>query len=234
MPRSGSTLIEQILASHSMVEGTHELADMEMLARSLGPINARHVEALSGCTPEKLAELGAGYLKATRVYRKTARPLFIDKMPNNWLYVPLIRLVLPNAKIIDTRRGAMACCFSNFKQHYARGQAFSYRQDHLARYYSAYFRFITHIDRVAPGAVHRVKHEDMVADTDARIRLLLDAMGLPFEAACLRFWETDRAVQTASSEQVRRPIFSDGVDQWRDFDPFLGELRAGLGDLARQ
>jgi Flp pilus assembly protein TadD len=239
MPRSGSTLVEQILASHSMVEGTHELPDLEMLARRLGPgdscyVDAGLVDALSALAPAQLAELGASYLKATRVYRKTGRSLFIDKMPNNWIFVPLIRLILPNARIVDARRGAMACCFSNFKQHFARGQAFSYRLDHLARYYTAYVRFMSHIDRVQPGAVHRVNHEDMVTDTDARIRRLLDALGLPFEPACLRFWETDRAVQTASSEQVRRPIFSDGVDQWRDFEPFLGELREGLGELARE
>jgi Flp pilus assembly protein TadD len=239
MPRSGSTLVEQILASHSMVEGTHELPDLEMLARSLGPddsgyLNAGFVDALARCEPRRLAMLGAQYLKATRVYRKTSRPLFIDKMPNNWVFVPMIRLILPNAKIVDARRGAMACCFSNFKQHFARGQAFSYRLDHLARYYRAYVRFMSHIDQVLPGAVHRVRHEAMVADTDAQVRLLLEALGLPFEPACLRFWETDRAVQTASSEQVRRPIFRDGVDQWQDFDPFLGELRAGLGDLVRE
>ena len=231
MPRSGSTLVEQILASHSTVEGTHELPDMEMLARSLGPIDAGHIDALFRCEPRQLATLGAAYLKSTRVYRKTGRSLFIDKMPNNWAFVPMIRLILPNARIVDARRGAMACCFSNFKQHFARGQAFSYRLDHLARYYKAYVRFMSHIDRVLPGAVHRVSHEDMVADTDAQIRLLLQSLGLPFEPACVRFWETERAVQTASSEQVRRPIFRDGVDQWRDFDPFLGELRAGLGDL---
>ncbi len=234
MPRSGSTLVEQILASHSMVEGTHELPDLEMLARSLAPIDAGHIEALSRCEPRRLAALGASYLKSTRVYRKTGRPFFIDKMPNNWLLAPMIRLILPNAKIIDARRGAMACCFSNFKQHFARGQAFSYRLDHLARYYTAYVRCMSHLDRALPGAVHRVNHEDMVDDTDTQVRRLLEAMGLSFEPACLRFWETQRAVQTASSEQVRRPIFRDGVDQWRDFDPFLGELRAGLGDLARE
>jgi hypothetical protein len=146
----------------------------------------------------------------------------------------MIRLILPNAKIVDARRGAMACCFSNFKQHFARGQGYTYRLDHLARYYTAYVRLMAHIDRVLPGAVHRVNHEDMVADTDARVRGLLQALGLPFEPACLRFWETERAVQTASSEQVRRPIFRDGVDQWREFEPFLGELRAGLGELAGQ
>ena len=234
MPRSGSTLVEQILASHSMVEGTHELPDIEMLARSIGPVDAGHVDALLRCEPHQLAALGASYTKSTRLYRKTGRPFFIDKMPNNWAFVPMIRLILPNAKIVDARRGAMACCFSNFKQHFARGQGYSYRLDHLARYYTAYVRLMEHIDRVLPGAVHRVRHEDMVADTDARIRQLLESLGLPFEPACLRFWETERAVQTASSEQVRRPIFRDGVDQWRDFDPFLGELRAGLGDLARE
>ena len=234
MPRSGSTLLEQILASHSMVEGTHELPDLEMLARSLGPIDAAHVDTLARCAPGELAALGAAYLKSTRVYRKTGRPLFIDKMPNNWVFVPLIRLILPGAKIIDARRGAMACCFSNFKQHFARGQAFSYRLDHLARHYTAYVRLMSHIEDVLPGAVHRVNHEDMVADTDPQVRRLLHAVGLPFEAKCLRFWETERAVQTASSEQVRRPIFRDGVDQWRDFDAFLGELRAALGELARE
>jgi tetratricopeptide (TPR) repeat protein len=239
MPRSGSTLVEQILASHSLVEGTHELPDLELMARGLesgdsGHVNVGFIDALARCEPPQLAMLGARYLKATRVYRKTSRPLFIDKMPNNWAFVPMIRLILPNAKIIDARRGAMACCFSNFKQHFARGQAFSYQLDHLARYFKAYVRLMSHIDLVQPGAVHRVNHEDMVSDTDAQVRLLLEAMGLPFEPACLRFWETERAVQTASSEQVRRPIFKDGIDQWRDFEPFLGELRAGLGDLARE
>jgi tetratricopeptide (TPR) repeat protein len=239
MPRAGSTLVEQILASHSMVEGTHELPDLEMLASSLEPGDSAYlkpgfIDALARCEPQQLATLGAQYLKATRVYRKTSRPLFIDKMPNNWAFVPMIRLILPNAKIVDARRSAMACCFSNFKQHFARGQAFSYRLDHLARYYKAYVRLMSHVDLVLPGAVYRVKHEDMVSDTDVQIRQLLDALGLPFEPACLRFWETERAVQTASAEQVRRPIFRDGIDQWRDFDPFLGELRAGLGDLAQE
>jgi len=234
MPRSGSTLVEQILASHSTVEGTHELPDMDLVARSLGPVDARHIEALAGCEPRLLAKLGAAYLNSTRLYRKTDRPLFIDKMPNNWPFVPMIRLILPNAKIVDARRGAMACCFSNFKQHFARGQGYSYRLDHLARYYKAYVRLMSHLDRVLPGGVHRVNHEDMVADTEGQVRRLLESLGLPFEPACLRFWETERAIQTASSEQVRRPIFRDGVDQWREFDPFLGELRAGLGDLAQE
>jgi tetratricopeptide (TPR) repeat protein len=234
MPRSGSTLVEQILASHSLVEGTKELPDIEMIARGLGPIDARHVEALAGLTRERAAELGAAYLAATRVHRKAGRVHFIDKMPNNWLFVPLIRLILPHARVIDTRRGAMACCFSNFKQHFARGQAFSYRLDHLARYYGAYVAMMAHLDAVLPGAVIRVGHEDLVADPDSGIRALLDRLGLPFEPACLRFWETERAVQTASSEQVRRPIFTEGLDQWRHFAPWLGELSHALGASAEK
>ena len=232
MPRSGSTLVEQILASHSAVEGTKELPDIEMLARQTGPVDGGHIAAIAALSAPQRAELGAAYLARAGVHRKSGRPLFIDKMPNNWSFVPFIRLILPHAKIIDTRRGAMACCFSNFKQHYARGQAFSYRQDHLARYYRAYVRFMDHMDGVLPGAVHRVSHEAMVADSAREIRALIAHVGLPFEEGCLRFWETERAVQTPSSEQVRRPIFADGVDQWRAFSPFLGPLRQGLGDLA--
>jgi hypothetical protein len=232
MPRSGSTLVEQILASHPMVEGTRELPDIEMMARAIGPVDGGHIAALAALPPERLAHMGRAYLDATRLHRKAGRALFIDKMPNNWAFVPMIRLILPNARIIDTRRGAMACCFSNFKQHFARGQAFSYRLDHLARYYRAYVAAMAHHDAAMPGAIHRVTHEAMVADTEGEIRRLLAFVGLPFDARCLRFWETDRAVQTASSEQVRRPIFADGVDQWRGFAPFLGPLRDGLGDLA--
>ena len=233
MPRSGSTLVEQILSSHSAIEGTRELPDIEMLARKLGPTDARHITALAAQSREALTAMGAQYLAATKVYRKTAAPLFIDKMPNNWAYIPLIKLILPNARIIDTRRGAMACCFSNFKQHYARGQAFSYRLDHMARYYRAYVAQMDHLDQILPGAVYRVSHEAMVADTDSEITKLLAWLNLPLEPACLRFWETERAVQTASSEQVRQRIFSDGLDQWRNFAPWLDELREGLGELSQ-
>lgn len=232
MPRSGSTLVEQILASHTMVEGTRELPDIEMLARSLGPLDGRHIAALAAAPPERLAAMGRAFIANTRVHRKTGAPLFIDKMPNNWAFIPLIRLILPRARIIDTRRGAMACCFSNFKQHYARGQAFSYRLDHMARYYRAYVRAMDHFDAVMPGAIVRVHHEAMVEDSESAIRGLLAGLDLPFEERCLRFWETERAVQTASSEQVRRPIFRDGVDQWQGFAPWLGALRDGLGALA--
>jgi len=232
MPRSGSTLIEQILASHSQVEGTRELPDIEMLSRKIGAPGLSHITALAALPPQRLAEIGAAYLAATRAHRREGRALFIDKMPNNWSYVPFIRLILPNARIIDTRRGAMACCFSNFKQHYARGQAFSYQIDHLTRYFRAYVRLMDHADAVAPGAVVRVHHEALVADPTAEITRLLAALNLPFEPACLRFWETDRMVQTASSEQVRQPIFTDGTDQWRAFAPYLDEMRDGLGALA--
>ena len=231
MPRSGSTLVEQILASHPAIEGTRELPDVEILARSLGAAGEEHIAALEQASPELLADLGAQYLARTRVHRKTARPLFIDKMPNNWAFIPLIRLMLPRARIIDTRRGAMACCFSNFRQHYARGQAFSYRLDHLARYYTAYVRQMDHLEAAMPGAVHRVDHEALVDDAESEIRRLLAYLDVPFDPACLRFWETDRAVQTASSEQVRRPIFREGLDQWQGFAPFLGELSHGLGSL---
>jgi len=236
MPRSGSTLIEQILASHPEVEGTRELPDIEMLARSLTPAPgegggmAGHIAALAATPPRRLAELGAAYLAATRPHRRAGRPLFVDKMPNNWAYVPFIRLILPNARIIDTRRGAMACCFSNFKQHYARGQAFSYRIDHVTRYFRAYRRLMDHIDEVAPGAVVRVRHEALVAAPEAEIRRLLAALRLSFAPACLRFWETERIVQTASSEQVRQPIFTNGTDGWQGFAPFLGQMRELLGD----
>ena len=232
MPRSGSTLVEQILSSHPMVEGTKELPDIEMLARQIGPVDARHIEALAALPAGQRHALGSAYLERTRLHRKTDAPLFIDKMPNNWLFVPFIRAILPGAKIIDTRRGAMACCFSNFKQHFARGQAFSYRLDHMARYYRAYVALMAQVEASAPGLVHRVTHEAMVADSEGEIRRLLDFVGLPFDERCLRFWENKRAVQTASSEQVRRPINADGVDQWRMFAPVLDELRIALGDLA--
>ncbi len=232
LPRAGSTLIEQILSSHSLVEGTMELPDIPAIAARLED-DGDWAANLAAATPEKLREMGETYLHRTRVQRKTGKPFFIDKLPNNWLHVGLIHLILPKAKIIDARREPMACCFSNFKQHFARGQAFTYSLTDIGRYYVDYVAYMAHLDAVLPGRVHRVRHEDMVADSDATIRALLSALNLPFEESCLRFWENDRAVRTASSEQVRRPIFADGTDQWRQFDPWLGELRTALGDLAR-
>ena len=180
---------------------------------------------------EDLRAFGEEYLERTRVQRKTDKPMFIDKMPNNWLHTGLIHLILPNAKIIDARRHPLGCCFSNFKQHFARGQAFSYGLADLGRYYSDYVRLMAHFDAILPGRIHRVIYERMIDDTEGQVRALLDHIGLPFETACLRFYENDRAVRTASSEQVRRPINRDGVEQWMVFEPWLGPLEAALGPI---
>ena len=236
MPRSGSTLIEQILSSHPAIEGTMELHDILALVRQLnaGPKDedeVRYPAILAELPPERLRALGQEYIDRTRVVRTTGKPLFIDKMPNNWAHVGLIRLILPNAKIIDARRHPLACGFSNFKQHYARGQAFSYSLETIGRYYSDYVRLMAHFDAVAPGAVHRVIHEELVANPEAEVRRLLDYLQLPFDEACLRFHETKRAVRTASSEQVRRPMTSEGIDQWRRFEAWLGPLKESLGPV---
>jgi tetratricopeptide (TPR) repeat protein len=236
LPRSGSTLVEQILASHSQVEGTQELPDLETIAWRIGGAAARLSESvypdiLAALSPAELTALGEEYLRTTRVYRKTAAPLFIDKTPNNFAHVALIQLILPNARIIDVRRHPMACCFSAFKQHFAIGQAFSYGLEDLARYYADYVELMAHFDAVLPSRVHRVIYEHLVAEPEVQVRRLLAHCGLPFEAACLRFYENDRAVRTASSEQVRRPIFTEGLDHWRRFEPRLGPLAAGLGPI---
>ncbi|MFM5917541.1 MAG: sulfotransferase [Novosphingobium sp.] len=227
MPRAGSTLIEQILSSHSAVEGTSELQDIPALVRQ----NRPYPRALASLDPAALLTLGEDYLRRTRVQRKTGRPFFIDKLPNNWLNVLFIHLILPNARIIDARRHPLSCGFSNFKQHYARGQGFSYSLDDMGRYYSDYVKLMTHVDRVLPGRVHRVIYERMVDDTDAEVRALLDYCGLPFENACLEFYRTERAVRTPSSEQVRQPIFREGTEAWKMFDEFLGPLRGALGEV---
>jgi predicted Zn-dependent protease len=231
MPRAGSTLIEQILASHPAIEGTQELPDIQMMATRLAGENDVYPEILSTLDAGRLAALGAEYLERTRVHRRTGRPYFIDKMPNNWAHIGLIQLILPRAKIIDARRHPIACCFSNFKQHFARGQAFSYSLTDMARYYADYVRLTDHLDSVLPDRVHRIFYEAMVEDTEAEVRRMLDYVELPFDAACLSFHATERPVRTASSEQVRRPIFREGLDQWRRFDPWLGPLRTALGPL---
>jgi len=226
MPRAGSTLVEQILASHSQVEGTTELADIAALARTVDGY-----PDLADVPPGRLREMGEEYLSRTRVQRHTDRPLFIDKMPNNWIHAGFIRLILPNAKIVDARRHPLACCFSNFKQHFARGQGFTYSLDDMGRYYRDYVRLMAHLDRAMPGAVHRVIYERMVDDTEAEVRALLAFCGLAFEPACLAFHKTERAVRTASSEQVRQPINRDGTGAWRPFEPWLGPLKTALGDV---
>lgn len=236
MPRAGSTLVEQILSSHSAVEGTMELPELMMIAARLQsrvdegefPDFAAMIASL---TPADRRRLGEEYLDRTRIYRKSDKPRFVDKMPNNWQHVGLIKLILPNAGIVDARRHPLGCCFSAWKQHFARGQTFSYDLSEVGRYYRDYVTLMAAFDAAAPGAVHRVIYEHMVADTEREVARLLAALGLPFEPACLAFWKNDRAVRTASSEQVRRPIFADGVDHWRRFEPWLGPLVDALGPV---
>ncbi|MEO8017212.1 MAG: sulfotransferase, partial [Pseudomonadota bacterium] len=234
LPRAGSTLVEQILATHSQVEGTQELPDVTMIARIIGKRTTRtegsaYPRALVKFSTAELHAFGEQYLAQTRIQRKTARPFFIDKMPNNFAHLGLIHLMLPNAKIIDARRHPLGCCFSCFKQHFARGQNFTYDLDELGRYYSDYVELMGHFDTVLPGRVHRVFYENMVEDTEGAVRRLLEYCGLPFEESVLRFHENQRAVRTASSEQVRRPIFREGMDQWRHYEPWLDPLKHSLG-----
>jgi tetratricopeptide (TPR) repeat protein len=234
LPRAGSTLLEQILASHSAVEGTMELPDIIGLAQELGGRKARsdrsrYPEILGELDASGCAELGRRYLAQTRIQRKTSRPVFIDKMPNNFAHIALIHLALPNAKIVDARRHPLACGFSVFKQHFARGQNFAYSLGDIGRYYRDYVHLMAHYDAALPGRVHRVIHERLVEEPEAEIRSLLQYCNLPFEDACLRFHENDRAVRTASSEQVRRPLNREGIDRWREFEPWLGPLREALG-----
>jgi hypothetical protein len=218
-----------------MVEGTMELPDIISMARRLGGRHRRnepsaYPEALLSLDQTIVRNLGLEYLERTRIQRKLARPFFIDKMPNNFAHAGFIHLILPNARIIDARRRPMGCCFSAFKQHFARGQAFSYDLRDLGRYYSDYIELMSHWDKTMPGLVHRVIYERLIADPEAEVKRLLAHCGLEFEPGCLRFYENDRAVRTASSEQVRQPIFTDGVDQWRSYEPWLSPLKEALGD----
>jgi tetratricopeptide (TPR) repeat protein len=227
MPRAGSTLVEQILSSHSLVEGTSELPDIPVLARKAGA----YPEGALGLSEAERRELGEEYLKRAGVQRRTPKPFFIDKLPNNWLFVPFIQLILPNAKIIDARRHPLGCCFSNFRQHFARGQPFTYSLEDVGRYYADYVRLMAHVDTAQPGRVHRVVYERMVDNTEAEVRALLDYCGLEFEPACLEFYKTDRAVRTASSEQVRQPIYREATEEWRAYEPYLGPLKEALGSI---
>jgi predicted Zn-dependent protease len=236
LPRAGSTLIEQILSSHSQVEGTMELQNIINMVRELrgqktDDEDPNYMRVLAQLSAEQCRALGERYLEETRIQRKTERPFFIDKMPNNWLHVGFIHLILPNAKVIDARRHPMACCFSNYKQHFARGQHYTYSLDDIGRYYAKYVELMAHMDRVLPGKIHRVFYERMIEDTESEVQRLLAYCGLPFEDACLRFYENERAVRTASAYQVRKPIFREGLDQWRHFDPWLDPLREALGPV---
>ena len=234
LPRSGSTLIEQILASHTRVEGTHELADVprivtELQGRDWQLDNPRYPGVLAQLTAVDFRRLGEKYLRDTRHYR-SGRAHFIDKMPNNFRHVGLIHLMLPNARIIDARREPMACCFGNLKQLFAHGQEFAYSIEDIARYYRTYLELMRHWDAVLPGRVLRVQYEDVVADLEGNVRRLLAHCGLEFEPACVEFYKTERSVRTASSEQVRQPIYREALDQWRQYETWLGPLRAALGD----
>jgi len=236
LPRAGSTLVEQILASHSQVEGTMELAEIPRLVYQLqgrepDESKPRYPGVLPELSADQLRAFGEKYLEDTRMFR-TGRPFFIDKMPNNFRHLGLIHLILPNAKIIDARREPMACCFSNFKQLFAAGQEFTYSFEDIGRYYRTYVELMEHWDAVLPGKVLRVQHEDVVEGLEGNVRRILEFCGLEFEPACLEFYKTERSVRTASSEQVRQPIYKEGIDQWRNFEPWLGPLKAALGDLA--
>ena len=234
LPRSGSTLLEQILASHSQVEGTQELADIQRIVldlqgREADLDNPRYPGALAEMGEADFRRLGEAYLADTQVYR-SGKPRFIDKMPNNFRHIGLIQLMLPNARIIDARRDPMSCCFSNLKQLFAQGQEFTYSVNDIARYYRTYLELMAHWDVVLPGRILRVRHEDVVVDLEGSVRRMLDYCGLPFEPACVEFHKTERSVRTPSSEQVRQPIFRDGLDQWKLYEAWLSPLRLALGD----
>jgi len=236
LPRAGSTLIEQILASHSQVEGTMELAEVPRLVgtlqgRTITGEEPRYPAVLQTLPPGALRQFGESYLADTKIYR-SGKPFFIDKMPNNFRHLGLISLMLPNAIIIDARRDAMDCCFSNFKQLFASGQQFTYSFEDIARYYRSYVDLMEHWDHVLPGRILRVQHEDLVADLEGNVRKILAHCGLEFEPSCIEFHKTERRVHTASSEQVRRPISREGLGQWRHYAPWLEPLKAMLGSLA--
>ncbi|OBV12401.1 tetratricopeptide repeat-containing sulfotransferase family protein [Erythrobacter dokdonensis] len=236
LPRAGSTLLEQILASHSQIDGTLELPNILALAHRLRGRRVgenRYPHILQELDAEKLAAFGRDFIADTRIHRAGA-PFFIDKMPNNFRHIGLIHLILPKAKIIDARRDAMDCCFSGFKQLFAEGQEFTYGLTEVGRYYADYVALMDHWDTVLPGKVLRVSHEDVLDDLEGQTRRMLDFLGLPFEQACLDFHKTERAVRTASSEQVRQPINRKGQGAWRPFEPWLDDLKEALGDLAQQ
>ena len=228
LPRAGSTLLEQILASHSQIEGTMELHNILELASRLQGQSGRYPAILTELETDYFRRFGQQYIADTQSYR-TGAPYFIDKMPNNFLHIGLIRLILPNAKIIDARRDPMACCFSGYKQLFAEGQEFTYSREHIGRYYQGYVKLMAHWDKVLPGFVLKVQHEDVINDLDGQVKRLLDFCGLPFEQACVDFHQTKRTIKTPSSEQVRQPIYRSGMEQWKHYQKHLGPLKKALG-----
>jgi hypothetical protein len=239
LPRSGSTLLEQILASHSRVEGTRELPDVpgiahELVRRANPAGGSNYPQALAALDRHDFESLAAQYLLQTNVHRPLGRPRFVDKMLGNFNHVGLIHLMFPRATIIDARRHPMACGFSCFKQFFPRGLTFTYDQEEFGRFYREYAELMAHMDAVLPGRVYRVHYERLVTEPEQEVRRLLEHCGLPFEAGCLQFHANRRVVTTISSEQVRRPINSDAIDQWRQFEPWLGELKEALGDLVER
>jgi tetratricopeptide (TPR) repeat protein len=225
LPRSGSTLVEQILASHPEVEGTHELPDLPMIAQTV----AGYPDGVARLNRETCARLGNDYLRRTGAYRHQGRPRFIDKTPKNFLHAGFIRLVLPGARIVDVRRHPLDCGVSIFRQHFGTGFNAAFSLEHIGRWYADYVDLMAHFEAVQPGAITRVNYEDLVADTEGEVRRLLDALDLPFDPACLRFFETRRPIDTPSAEQVRRPISADGIGQWRRFEAWLDPLKTALG-----
>lgn len=233
LPRSGSTLVEQILASHPAIEGTEELHDIERISLSLAPQGGTGgwLDTLPAMTRQQARQLGDHYIEATRRFRHTDRPFFTDKMPSNWVFLGLIHTILPNAKIIDIRRHPMGCGFANFSQHFNWGINFSYDLAHIGQFYTEYVRQLAHFETVLPGRVHHLTYEALVEDTESEVQRLLKYLGLPFDEACLRFFENRRAVYTPSSEQVRSPINREGMERWKNYEPFLDPLKQSLGPV---
>ena len=235
LPRAGSTLLEQILASHSQVDGTLELHHISSIAQTLDGRRKRddphrYPACLRSIKPIDLKRLGQKFIEDTRIHRKRA-PFFIDKMPNNFRHIGLISMILPNAKIIDARRHPMSCCFSGYKQLFASGQEFTYGQTEIGSYYRDYVRLMDHWDEVIPGKVLRIYYEDVVRDLEGQVRTILDYCQLPFEESCLKFYETERSIRTPSSEQVRRPIYTSELEQWKNYERWLDPLKSSLGSV---
>jgi hypothetical protein len=233
MPRSGSTLLDQILASHTQIEGTIELPDIPALARQVGGseqyLDVRYLGEMSKLGQDSVRRLGQEYLYRTRPHRVLGRPFFVDKMPNNWLFIGLIRLILPHAKIIDIRRHPLDCGMSNFRELFARGQTYSYDLTHIGRYYSDYFRLMRHFEQIQQIGVYRIIYEQLVECPEEQLRKLSQYLGVDFETQMLRFYDTQRAVRTASAAQVRQPLNKKGIGQWHRYDRWLAPLKESLG-----